>query len=286
MDTVTETELELELVKKGKVRDTYAFDDKLIMVATDRLSAFDVVFKEGIPRKGEVLTGLSVFWFSTTSHIIKNHFISSDLPDGLPLFLQGRSMVVERCEPLAIECVVRGYLTGSGWKDYQKTGSVCGIKLPEGLKNGSELSEPIFTPATKAETGHDENITAEKAKEIVGEETFEYVKQKSLELYDFAKKHALESGLILVDTKFEFGKQDDSIILIDEALTPDSSRYWIKEKYDQGVLESLDKQFVRNYLEESNWDKNPPPPALPEEIVKKTTERYLQAFMMLTGKEL
>jgi phosphoribosylaminoimidazole-succinocarboxamide synthase len=286
METITETNLELELLKKGKVRDTYVLDDKLLMVASDRLSAFDVVFNEGIPQKGKVLTQLSKFWFGKTRDLIDNHFITDDIPEALPRFLLGRSMVVQRCEPLPLECVVRGYITGSAWKDYQKTGSVCGIKLPEGLKNGSEFPEPIFTPSTKAQTGHDENITEEKAKEIVGEGVYNTLKQKSIELYKFAKKHAWDSGLVLADTKFEFGKRGNDIILIDEALTPDSSRYWLKDKYGQGVLESLDKQFVRNYLEETNWDKSPPPPALPEEIIMKTTERYLLAYKMLTGMEL
>jgi len=195
-------------------------------------------------------------------------------------------MVVERAEPIQLECVVRGYITGSAWKEYQKAGTVCGIKLPEGLKNGSELPEPIFTPSTKAVTGHDENITEEKAREIVGEEIYNTVKEKSLELYKFAKKHAWEHGLVLADTKFEFGKHANQVILIDEALTPDSSRYWLKEKYDQNVLESLDKQYVRNYLEETGWNKSPPPPPLPEEVVQKTTDRYLQAYRMVTGKEL
>ncbi|MBU0532153.1 phosphoribosylaminoimidazolesuccinocarboxamide synthase [Candidatus Micrarchaeota archaeon] len=285
METITQTNLDLELLKKGKVRDTYVLDDKLLMVASDRLSAFDVVFKEGIPRKGEVLTQLSKFWFNKTKKIIDNHFLTDEIPENLPRYLLGRSMVVQRCEPLPLECVVRGYITGSAWKDYQKNGSVCGIELPEGLKNGGEFPEPIFTPSTKAVSGHDENISEEKAIEIVGEEIYNTVKQKSIELYKYAKKHALASGLVLADTKFEFGKQEE-IILIDEALTPDSSRYWLKEKYDHGILESLDKQFVRNYLEETSWNKNPPPPSLPSDIIVKTTERYLQAYKMLTGEDL
>lgn len=286
METVTETKLELELLKKGKVRDTYVLDNKLLMVASDRLSAFDVVFKEGIPNKGKVLTQLSIFWFNKTKDIINNHYISEDIPENLPENLKGRSLVVNKCNPVPLECVVRGYITGSAWKEYQKSGTVCGMKLPEGLKNGSELAKPIFTPSTKADTGHDENITEEKAKEIVGEGVYTTLKEKSLELYRFGKEHAWNSGLVLADTKFEYGYRDGEIILIDEALTPDSSRYWLKEKYDQGILESLDKQFVRDYLEKTNWNKSPPPPALPEEIVNKTSERYLQAYKMLTGKEL
>lgn len=286
MEAITQTDLDLKLLKKGKVRDTYEFDDKLIMVATDRLSAFDVVFNEGIPRKGEVLTGLSLFWFRKTGHIIKNHFITAELPPDLPPFLKGRSMVVERAEPLPLECVVRGYITGSAWKEYQKSGTVCGMELPEGLKNGSGLPKPIFTPSTKAESGHDENITEEEAIDIVGKDTYDYIKGKSIELYLAGKKHAWESGLVLADTKFEFGRLDGQIILIDEALTPDSSRYWLKEKYEQGTLESLDKQYVRDYLESTGWDKTPPPPPLPREIIEKTTKRYLQAYEMLTGSGL
>lgn len=286
MEPITETKLELELLKKGKVRDTYMLDDRLLMVATDRLSAFDVVFNEGIPRKGEVLTSLSVFWFRKTSGMIDNHFMSDEIPENLPGYLKGRSMVVKKADPIPLECVVRGYITGSAWKEYQKSGTVCGIKLPEGLKNGSELPEPTFTPSTKAVTGHDENITEEKAREIVGEETYNTLKQKSVGLYNFAKQHALNSGLVLADTKFEFGKRNGDIMLIDEALTPDSSRYWLKEKYDQGVLESLDKQFVRDYLEKTGWDKSPPPPPLPVDVVENTTKRYLQAYRMLTGEEL
>lgn len=290
MEVVTETKLDLPLLRKGKVRDTYIIENSLLMVATDRLSAFDVVFKEGIPRKGEVLNRLSIFWFQRTSDMIKNHFVTDAIPAALPTYLQGRSMIVENAEPLKLECVVRGYITGSAWKEYQKSGTVCGIKLQAGLKNGSELHEPIFTPSTKAEAGHDENINETQAKNIVGEEAYETVRKKSIELYNFAKKHALRSGLVLADTKFEFGYSKtngrNDIILIDEALTPDSSRYWLKESYDKGVLESLDKQFVRDYLEKTNWNKSPPPPPLPHDVVQKTSERYLQAYRMLTGKEL
>lgn len=200
--------------------------------------------------------------------------------------MKGRSIVVKKCQPVMLECVVRGYITGSAWKEYQKSGTVCGIQLPEGLKNGSELPGPIFTPSTKAEKGHDQNVTEEQAMEIVGKEAYGTVKAKSLQLYDFAKKHAWANGLVLADTKFEFGSSDGKIILIDEALTPDSSRYWMKDKYDQGILESLDKQYVRDYLEGTGWNKSPPPPPLPAEVVQKTTERYLQAYRMLTGKEL
>lgn len=290
MEIIRETELELPLLRKGKVRDTYLINSHLLMIATDRLSAFDVVFNEGIPRKGEVLTKLSIFWFKQTTEIIENHFLTNAIPSDLPGYLNGRSIIVEKAEPLPLECVVRGYITGSAWKEYQKSGTVCGIELPKGLKNGSELPKPIFTPSTKAEKGHDENINEEQAKKIVGEEAYQTVKQKSIELYNFGKNHANKSGLVLADTKFEFGYHNKDgkrrIVLIDEALTPDSSRYWLKEKYENGVLESLDKQFVRDYLEKTNWNKSPPPPTLPEDVIKRTSERYLQAYKMLTGKEL
>jgi len=283
---ILESNIDLPPFRKGKVRDTYEINNNLLMVSTDRLSAFDVVFNEGIPHKGDVLNSLSIFWFSKTTDIIQNHFVTDAIPANLPDYLKGRSMIVSRSKPIMLECVVRGYLTGSGWKEYQKSGTVCGIELPEGLKNGSELSKPIFTPSTKAETGHDENINEEKAREIVGDRVFDTLKKKSLELYDFGKKHAKKHGLILADTKFEFGHLNENIILIDEILTPDSSRYWIKEKYDEGVLESLDKQFVRNYLEKTGWDKNPPPPALPQDVIENTSKRYLMAYKMLTGEDL
>ncbi|MEW6722784.1 MAG: phosphoribosylaminoimidazolesuccinocarboxamide synthase [Candidatus Micrarchaeota archaeon] len=287
MEPITQTSLELPLVRRGKVRDTYALDDSLLMVATDRLSAFDVVFNEGIPKKGEVLNRLSAFWFEKTKRVIPNHFKSLTLPKGLPAYLRGRSMVVERCGPLPLECVVRGHITGSAWKEYQKSGTVCGIRLPAGLKDGSELPNPIFTPSTKAEKGHDENITEEQAMKLVGDEIYAQVKQKSIELYDFAEAYAREHGLVLADTKFEFGiSKAGKVILIDEALTPDSSRYWLEDKYEVGILESLDKQYVRNYLETTGWNKSPPPPPLPREIIEKTTERYLMAYKMLTGKEI
>ncbi|MFH1685447.1 MAG: phosphoribosylaminoimidazolesuccinocarboxamide synthase [Candidatus Micrarchaeota archaeon] len=286
MEIIRETNLDLTLIRKGKVRDTYELGDELLMVATDRMSAFDVVFKEGIPRKGEVLNNLSAFWFEQTNNIIENHFISTDMPDGLPGYLQGRSMIVKSCGPVMLECVVRGYITGSAWKEYQMHGTVCGIELPCGLDHGSELPEPLFTPSTKAEVGHDQNVTEEHAEQIIGKDIYETVKKKSLELYNFGKKHAFEHGLVLADTKFEFGEHDGHVILIDEALTPDSSRYWLKEKYDIGILESVDKQYLRDYLEKTKWNKEPPAPKLPEHVVSKTSERYLLAYKMLTGKEL
>lgn len=257
------------------------------MVSTDRLSAFDVVFNEGIPNKGMVLNTLSAFWFGKTGGIIDNHLVSTDIPPDLPEYLRGRSMLIKPATPVKLECVVRGYLTGSGWKEYQKSGKVCGIELPPGLENGGRLDEPIFTPSTKAETGHDENITEDKAVEIVGKNTVEFVREKALEIYKFGRDYALERGLVLADTKFEFGYDSEGrIILIDEILTPDSSRYWLKEEYEKGQLLSLDKQFVRDYLEKTNWNKQPPPPSLPEDVVQKTSKRYLRAYRMLTGKEL
>ena len=286
MEVIMTTDLDLELVKKGKVRETYKTDEGLLMVATDRLSAFDVVFNEGIPYKGTVLTMISKFWFDRTKDIIENHLITMDMPEGLPDYLKGRSMIVKETKPLLAECVVRGYITGSGWKEYQKSGSVCGIKLPEGLHNGSKLEEPIFTPATKAETGHDENISFEKMVEIVGKDAAEKTRSKSIELYKFARDYAESRGLILADTKFEFGYLGDKIILIDEIFTPDSSRYWVKEEYDKGELLSLDKQYVRDFLEKSDWNKSPPPPALPEDVIKKTSERYLKSYEMLTGRSV
>lgn len=285
-EVITETTANLKKFSKGKVRDTYEIDNDLLMVSTDRLSAFDVVFKEGIPHKGAVLNNLSIFWFLKTRDIIKNHFITDAIPANLPKYLERRSMIVTRAKPIHLECVVRGYLTGSGLKEYEKTGKVCGIELPKGLKNGSELPEPIFTPSTKAQTGHDENINEAQARKIAGDSVVEFVKRKSIELYKFGKHHALKSGLVLADTKFEFGQLGNEIILIDEALTPDSSRYWLKDDYEKGKLTSLDKQFVRDYLEGIKWNKNPPPPQLPKDIIDKTSERYLQAYQMLTGKNL
>ncbi len=277
--------LNYPLLHKGKVRDVYDLNDNLLLVASDRLSAFDVVFNEGIPNKGEILTKLSLFWFEKTRHIVKNHIINH-FPGDFPKDMEKRSVVGLKTKPIKLECIVRGYLTGSGWSSYQKTGEVCGIKLEKGLKNGSKLSEPIFTPTTKADFGHDENINEDGAIALVGKKTFDFIKSKSIQIYLFAEKYAREKGLILADTKFEFGEINGEIILIDEALTPDSSRYWIKKDYDEGRLVSLDKQYVRDYLETLNWNKKPPAPKLPEEIIKKTKERYLQSYKMLTGKNL
>jgi phosphoribosylaminoimidazole-succinocarboxamide synthase len=285
-EIVMKTDLDLPLLSRGKVRETYKLDGELLMIATDRLSAFDVVFNEGIPCKGIVLNMLSRFWFEKTTGIIKNHFISAKMPDQLPPYLKGRSMFVKQTKPLKVECVVRGYITGSAWKEYQQNGSICGIKLEEGLKNGSRLAAPIFTPSTKADSGHDENITFEKAAEIIGEKAAEQIKESSIRLYEFGRDYSLEKGLVLADTKFEFGYLDDEIILIDEMLTPDSSRYWLKDDYDKGSLVSMDKQFARDFLEKSNWNKSPPPPPLPSDVVARTSERYMKTYEMLTGNNI
>lgn len=291
MDVITETNLPLKLLNKGKVREVYELDNNLFIVSTDRLSAFDVVFKEGISHKGAVLNNLSIFWFLETRDIVKNHFITNAVPATLPTYLEKRSMIVTRAKPIEIECVVRGYLAGSAWKEYSEAGRVCGIGLPKGLKKGDELPHVIFTPSTKAHTGHDENITEAKACELVGHDVINFIKEKSIELYNFGKHHARKCGLVLADTKFEFGvmqgqNEDTQIILIDELLTPDSSRYWLREKYEQGILESFDKQYVRDYLESVGWNKNPPPPSLPKDVIENTSKLYLQVYEMLTGKKI
>ena len=283
----------IKKIKSGKVREVFDLDDRLLFVASDRISAFDCVMPNGIPRKGEVLTQISHFWFDKTSSFQPNHLLGKPgdpLPRQLQPFeatLRKRSMIVKKCKPLAIECVVRGYLVGSGWKDYKQTGSLCGIKLPAGLLESSELPEPIFTPATKAETGHDENISFEEAVRIVGKDIAEQARDASLKLYNFARSYARERGIIIADTKFEFGIIDGKMILIDEVLTPDSSRFWPADKYQPGRSQpSFDKQFVRDYLETLTWNKQPPAPALPNDVVQKTTEKYLEAYQRLTGRSL
>lgn len=287
MEAITKTDLPLKLFSKGKVRDTYELPDgNLLMVATDRLSAFDVVFPEGIPHKGKILTQLSLFWFEKLSNIVGNHIISDNAPAGLPSYLQGRSIVVKRAKPIMLECVVRGYLAGSGLKDYNANQAICGIPLPPGLQNGSRLPQPIFTPSSKAEKGHDMNLTEEEATGTVGAETYEKLKSLSLSLYSSASEYALSRGIILADTKFEFGMHEGEIIIIDEALTPDSSRYWSAGLYKEGMNQpSFDKQFVRDYLETTSWDKLPPAPHLPADIIQKTSEKYIQAYELLTGKK-
>jgi phosphoribosylaminoimidazole-succinocarboxamide synthase len=283
----------IKKLKSGKVREIFDLGDHLLFVATDRISAFDCVMPNGIPRKGEVLTQISYFWFDQTRHIVPNHLASKAgraLPGELQPFaaqLSGRSMIVQKARPLAIECVVRGYLAGSGWKDYQKTGAVCGLKLPAGLRDSSRLPEPLFTPATKAETGHDENISFDQAGEIAGRAIAEKARELSLKIYSFAADYALRRGIIIADTKFEFGLAGDKIILIDEVLTPDSSRFWPADQYEAGRSQpSFDKQFVRDYLETLSWNKQPPAPALPPEVIQKTTAKYLEAYTRLTGRAL
>jgi phosphoribosylaminoimidazole-succinocarboxamide synthase len=280
-------------VRSGKVREIFDLGQHLLFVASDRISAFDVIMPNGIPRKGEVLTQISYFWFSQTEKLVPNHLVSR-AGDALPAELQKyseqlgrRSMIVKKTQPLAIECVVRGYLCGSGWKDYQKTGASCGIKLPAGLKESSRLPEPIFTPATKAETGHDENISFEEACKITGRDIAEQARDLSLKIYLHAVEYALKRGIIIADTKFEFGLENGKLILIDEVLTPDSSRFWPADQYKEGRSQpSFDKQFVRDYLETLTWDKKPPGPILPADVVFKTTDKYLEAYSRLTGKEL
>jgi len=283
----------VKLFSRGKVRDVYEVGDKLLIVATDRLSAFDVVMREGIPDKGRVLTQLSCFWFDLFEHDLRHHFITArveEYPPELRPFadqLEGRSMLVEKAQPFPVECVVRGYLAGSGWKEYRSSGTVCGIKLPAGLQESSRLDTPIFTPATKAETGHDENISFEGAVAHVGKEAAEQLRDLSLQLYRKGREYAEGRGIIIADTKFEFGLKDGQIILIDEVLTPDSSRFWPQREYGPGRSQpSFDKQFVRDYLESLQWNKQPPPPPLPPDVVQKTSEKYREAYRLLTGASL
>ena len=292
--TVSETDiLGLPLIHRGKVRDVYGFEnDKLVLAATDRISAFDCVMPTPIPYKGTVLTRLSMFWFEYLQDVVKNHLITADfekMPDIIRCHeeLNGRTMLVKKTEVFPVECVVRGYLEGSGWKDYQATGKICGHILPDDLKRGDKLPAPIFTPATKAETGHDENISEIEFQDIVGENTAQLLKSLSMEIYRTATSYALTRGIIIADTKFEFGSDDTgAILLIDEVLTPDSSRFWSAKDYTPGKSQaSFDKQFVRDYLETLDWNKQPPAPALPDEIVEATTARYLEAYRILTGTE-
>lgn len=284
----------LSLVRRGKVRDVYAIDEALILVATDRISAFDYVLGSGIPDKGRVLNQLSAFWFARTGYLVPNHMLSIDVstyPAAAQAYrvqLEGRSMLSRRTTPLPVECVARGYLSGSGWKDYQATGEVCGIKLPAGMRESDRLPEILFTPATKADSGHDENISEESAAKVVGAELLARLKKLTLELYAHGVAHAESKGIILADTKFEFGLTDDGeLLLIDEMMTPDSSRYWPKDLYAPGGPQpSFDKQYVRDYLESSKWNKQPPVPSLPVEVVEGTRNKYLDAYRRLTGKDL
>jgi phosphoribosylaminoimidazole-succinocarboxamide synthase len=287
------TNLKGRKVKRGKVRDIYDMDDGLLIVATDRISAFDCVMPNGIPGKGKILTQISLFWFDRMKELVENHLISSDardlkdLPEDERELVRDRFMLVRKAEVIPVECVVRGYLAGSGWKSYRETGQVCGIALPEGLKQASRLPEPIFTPATKAASGHDENISLERMAEIAGRERADYLVSKSIEIYKKAADYALKRGIIISDTKFEWGVADGKVILIDELLTPDSSRFWPLDSYREGTNPpSFDKQFVRDYLERCDWNKEPPAPELPEEIVGKTRQKYMEAYQKLAGGAL
>lgn len=282
---------EFKLYKKGKVRDVYDLSDKLLVIATDRISAFDVVLNDGIPNKGIILNELSCFWFNFTKDIIKNHLITNDVssyPTELNKYaeiLRSRSMLVKKTKPLPVECIVRGYISGSAWKEYLKDGSVSGIRLPKGLKESEKLPEPIFTPSTKAETGHDENISEQQMIDIVGKETTNIIKEACLKIYQKASQYAESRGIIIADTKMEFGLFDDEIILIDELLTPDSSRFWDMAEYQPGRSQnSFDKQYIRDYLESINWDKKPPAPKLPEDVIAKTAEKYQIAYKRILGK--
>ena len=288
--------------RQGKVRDIYDFGDRLLIVASDRISAFDYVLGSGIPDKGKVLTQMSAFWFARTQTIVANHVLSTD-PATYPgearraaTLLRGRSMLVTRSEPLPIECVARGYLSGSGWADYAATGEICGVRLPRGLRESDRLPEPIFTPATKAQSGHDINISEKDAADLVGRRVLDRLRDLTLRLYAEGAAHAESCGIIVADTKFEFGLLPDEsdsrtigdrVILIDEALTPDSSRFWARDEYHPGGAQpSFDKQFVRDYLERIRWNKQPPAPSLPDDVVTKTREKYVEAFRRLTGREL
>ncbi len=294
--TLLQTSLaDLQLVRRGKVRDVYAVDDeRLLIVATDRISAFDCVLPTPIERKGEVLTALSQFWFEKLGHVVANHLLTSNV-DEMPeavrhhsQTLAGRSMLVRRAEVFPVECVVRGYLVGSGWKDYLRTGEVCGHKLASGLRESEELPQPLFTPSTKAEEGHDENISEDQVRSILGQDATTLLRDTSLRLYSEARDYARSRGIIIADTKFEFGlDKNGELLLVDEVLTPDSSRFWPAEAYEPGRSQpSFDKQFVRDYLETLAWDKKPPAPPIPSDVASATTARYLEAYRLLTGKEL
>lgn len=281
---------DLKLFRRGKVRDVYDLGDKLLIVSTDRISCFDVVLPNGIPYKGKVLTCLSLFWFELLKDILPNHFLTADVEEYPQVCkkyksdLQGRSMMVLKSKPLPVECIVRGYLSGSGWKEYQKNRSVCGINLPAGLKESDKLPEVIFTPSTKAEVGHDINVPKDCIDKEIGKDTSDALAKYSIAIYELARDYALSKGIIIADTKFEFGMHDGRITLIDEVLTPDSSRFWPKDDYAPGRAQaSFDKQFVRDYLETLDWNKTPPAPNLPKDIVDKTSEKYLEAYRIITG---
>ncbi len=279
----------LNLLKKGKVRDVYDLGEHLLMVASDRISAFDVVMPNPIPDKGRILTKISLFWFDIMKSLVENHVVSSNVeeyPESCQPYagaLKERSMLVKKAEPLVVECIVRGYISGSGWNSYQKDCTVCGIRLPEGLKESEKLQEPIFTPSTKADVGHDINIDFEEASKLIGSELAERAKSLSLAVYQKGAELAAEKGIIIADTKFEFGKVGNDLILIDEVLTPDSSRFWPKSSYEPGQSQkSFDKQYLRDYLNTLNWDKTPPAPTLPDDVIENTRNKYLEALTILT----
>jgi phosphoribosylaminoimidazole-succinocarboxamide synthase len=283
----------LPLWRRGKVRDVYDLGDRLLIVATDRISAFDVVLPTPIPAKGTVLTQLSLFWFRLLADVVPHHVVTADVADyprelhAVRDQLEGRSMLVRKTEPFPVECVVRGYLAGSGWKDYQRTGAICGIRLPPGRRESDRLEQPIFTPSTKAETGHDENISFERMSDLVGARRATELRDLTLEIYRRARAHAEGRGILLADTKLEFGLGEGRVVWIDEALTPDSSRFWPRDSYQPGRAQpSFDKQYVRDYLETLDWDKRPPGPPLPEDVVARTREKYLEAYARLTGTPL
>jgi phosphoribosylaminoimidazole-succinocarboxamide synthase len=292
--TLLESDLPgIERHGRGKVRDVYRLDNRLLIVATDRISAFDYILATGIPEKGRVLTGLSVFWFEFLKDVTPTHFLTAnvdDYPEPLQRFrnqIEGRSMLVQRAQMLDVECVARGYLSGSGWKEYQKSGTVCGIRLPGGLQESDKLPEPIFTPATKAQTGHDENVPFERVASMVGADLAARLRRLTLDIYGKAAAYAASRGVIIADTKFEFGFVDGELVLADEVLTPDSSRFWPSETYRPGGPQpSYDKQYVRDYLESIRWNKQPPAPALPPEVAAGTSERYREAYRALTGRAL
>lgn len=292
-DVLLETHLPLPLLKRGKVRDIYELDNNLLIVATDRISVFDVVLPTAIPNKGKVLTALSEFWFKKLEPLAPSHFITTDIKEmgkevqAFADILQGRSMLVKKADPLPVECVVRGYLAGSAWQEYESTGRYQDVKLPPGLNQSERLPEPIFTPATKATSGHDENIPITKVQEMLGEEVTKEIKGKSITLFREASTHAQERGIIIADAKLEWGRFGNELILIDEAFTPDSSRFWPLEDYTPGRPQvSFDKQYVRDFVEQMGWDKTPPAPFLPKEIVHRTLEKYLEAYRRITGREL
>jgi len=290
-DAVTETHLDIGSLRRGKVRDIYDLGETLLIVASDRISAFDVVMPTGIPDKGRVLTGLTLYWFDALGEMVPHHLIAGDVaayPAACAAhasLLAGRSMLVKKAEVVPVECVVRGYLAGSGWREYRETGTVCGVALPPGLQEADRLPEPIFTPTTKAESGHDEGLTFDQAVRLVGGETAEMIRQASLAVYERAAELALARGLILADTKFEWGRSRGDLILVDEVLTPDSSRFWPADDYAPGRSQpSFDKQYLRDWLEASGWSKVPPAPALPDEVVRQTRRRYVEAYERLTGR--